>query len=61
MFVRCAREECATCRVNMEQGTSTLAVTVIEDIEHQCDYEGVPMSKGGDIVANKNCEKFHYM
>ena len=34
------REECPTCRVKMEQGTSTLAVTVIENIEHQCDHEG---------------------
>jgi len=38
--VRCVREECPTCRVKMEQGTSTLAVTVIENIEHQCDHEG---------------------
>ena len=38
--VRCARAECPTCRVKMERGTSTLAVTVIENIDHQCDHEG---------------------
>lgn len=38
--VRCAREECPTCRVRMEQGKSTLAVTVIENIDHQCEHEG---------------------
>jgi len=37
---RCVRRRCPTCRVNMGQGTSTLAVTVIENIEHQCDNEG---------------------
>ena len=38
--VRCAREECPTCRVRMQQGSSTLAVTVIENIAHICEYEG---------------------
>jgi len=42
--VRCVREECPTCRVKMEQGTSTLAVTVIENIEHQCDHEGCDLT-----------------
>lgn len=42
--VRCVREECPTCRVKMEQGTSTLAVTVIENIEHQCDNEGCDLT-----------------
>lgn len=42
--VRCVRAECPTCRVNMEQGTSTLAVTVVENIEHQCDNEGCGLS-----------------
>merc|ERR1712059_35149 len=38
--LRCVREECPTCRARMEQGRSTLAVTVIENIEHQCENEG---------------------
>jgi len=42
--VRCARAECPTCRVKMERGTSTLAVTVIENIDHQCDHEGCDAS-----------------
>jgi len=42
--VRCVREECPTCRVKMEQGTSTLAVTVIENIEHLCEHEGCNMT-----------------
>jgi len=40
----CVRENCPTCRVKMESGTSTLAVTVIENIEHQCDYEGCDLT-----------------
>ena len=31
-------------RVKMERGTSTLAVTVIENIDHQCDHEGCDAS-----------------
>merc|ERR1719233_839365 len=42
--VRCVREKCPTCRVEMEHGTSTLAVTVIENIEHQCDHEGCDLT-----------------
>jgi len=40
----CVRENCPTCRVKMERGTSTLAVTVIENIEHQCDHEGCDLT-----------------
>ena len=36
---RCVRDTCPTCRVRMEQAKSTLAVTVIENIEHTCDHE----------------------
>ena len=37
--VKCVRDVCPTCRVRMEQGTSTLAVAVIENIDHSCEYE----------------------
>ena len=40
----CLREKCPTCRVKMAHGTSTLAVTVIENIEHQCDHEGCDLT-----------------
>jgi len=40
----CVREKCPTCRVKMESGTSTLAVTVIENIEHQCEHEGCDLT-----------------
>jgi len=40
----CVRETCPTCRVRMERGTSTLAVTVIENIEHECDNEGCDLT-----------------
>ena len=35
----CVRETCPTCRVKMQQATSTLAVTVIENIEHTCEHD----------------------
>jgi len=35
----CLRQECPTCRIRMNGGTSTLAVTVIENIEHLCEWE----------------------
>jgi len=38
--LKCVREFCPTCRVRMENCTSTLAVTVIENIEHLCDHDG---------------------
>jgi len=41
---RCVRRRCPTCGVNMGQGNSTLAVTVIENIEHQCDNEGCDLT-----------------
>merc|ERR1712059_136249 len=37
---KCVRDECPTCRVRMGQGRSTLAVTVIENLDHQCENEG---------------------
>jgi len=40
----CLREKCPTCRVKMANGTSILAVTVIENIEHQCDHEGCDLT-----------------
>ena len=40
----CVRETCPTCRVRMQQGTSTLAVTVIENIEHLCEFENCGLS-----------------
>ena len=40
----CVRETCPTCRVRMQQGTSTLAVTVIENIEHMCEFENCGLS-----------------
>jgi len=36
--VKCVRKKCPTCRVKMEHGRSTLAVTVIDNIEHQCSH-----------------------
>jgi len=36
---KCVRVECPKCRVRMGQGKSTLAVTVIENIEHQCEND----------------------
>jgi len=41
---KCVREKCPTCRVKMGHGTSTLAVTVIENIEHQCDNDGCDLT-----------------
>ena len=40
----CVRETCPTCRIRMQQGTSTLAVTVIENIEHFCEFENCGLS-----------------
>lgn len=37
---KCLRQECPTCRVRMTNGTSLLALTVIENIDHYCDWEG---------------------
>jgi len=37
---KCVKEMCPTCRVKMGQGKSTLAVTVIENLDHECDNEG---------------------
>merc|ERR1712059_176301 len=37
---KCVKENCPTCRVKMGQGKSTLAVTVIENIDHECENEG---------------------
>ena len=38
--MKCVRDTCPTCRVRMENATSTLAVTVIENIEHTCEHDG---------------------
>jgi len=37
---KCKREDCPKCRVKMAQGKSTLAITVIENLDHLCDNEG---------------------
>lgn len=37
--VRCVRDTCPTCRVRMGAATSTLAVTVIENILHTCEHD----------------------
>jgi len=38
--MKCVRDTCPTCRVRMANATSTLAVTVIENIEHMCEHDG---------------------
>eukprot|EP00090_Calanus_glacialis_P015484 TRINITY_DN24438_c0_g1_i1.p1 TRINITY_DN24438_c0_g1~~TRINITY_DN24438_c0_g1_i1.p1 ORF type:complete len:751 (+),score=260.97 TRINITY_DN24438_c0_g1_i1:58-2253(+) len=35
----CKRDTCPTCRVRMGHGTSILAVTVIENIPHSCEFQ----------------------
>jgi len=35
----CLRSECPTCRARMDGATSILAVTVIENIEHICEWD----------------------
>eukprot|EP00092_Neocalanus_flemingeri_P004371 GFUD01004701.1.p1 GENE.GFUD01004701.1~~GFUD01004701.1.p1 ORF type:complete len:609 (-),score=159.84 GFUD01004701.1:19-1626(-) len=35
----CKRDLCPTCRVSMAHGTSILAVTVIENIPHSCEFQ----------------------
>jgi len=35
----CKRDLCPTCRVRMGMGTSILAVTVIENIPHSCEFQ----------------------
>ena len=45
----------------MEQGTSTLAVTVIENIEHQCDNEGCDLTfslSGKDTAVSSGHHTF---
>jgi len=49
---KCKAGSCATCRVEMGNGKSLLAVTVIENIEHKCKFveceELFPMEKLDD-------------
>jgi len=35
----CKTQSCPTCRVDMGPGTSLIAVTVIENIEHECKFD----------------------
>ena len=51
--VKCVREVCPTCRVRMEHGTSTLAVTVIENIEHTCEHEDCGQSLPHSEIQRK--------
>ena len=51
--VKCVREVCPTCRVRMEDGTSTLAVTVIENIEHTCEHEDCGQSLPHSEIKSK--------
>merc|ERR1712059_36242 len=37
---KCVKKECPTCRVKMWYGKSTLAVAIIENIDHECEHEG---------------------
>eukprot|EP00092_Neocalanus_flemingeri_P017292 GFUD01018702.1.p1 GENE.GFUD01018702.1~~GFUD01018702.1.p1 ORF type:complete len:336 (+),score=80.78 GFUD01018702.1:56-1063(+) len=37
---KCKKDSCPTCRVNMFEGKSLLAVTVLENIEHKCRNQG---------------------
>ena len=54
--VKCAWEVCPTCRVRIENGTSTLAVTVIENIEHTCEHEDCGQSlPHSEIKSRNNC------
>merc|ERR1712059_43795 len=54
---KCVREKCPTCRVKMEQGKSSLAVTVMENIDHECENEGCKekCSFGKLVNHGKNC------
>jgi len=52
----CVREDCPTCRVKMGQGKSSLAVTVMENIEHQCDNEGCHQTfPFGELASHGRC------
>ena len=42
VFKDCKLRNCSTCRTQMGQGKSLLAVTVIENIEHPCKYDSCP-------------------
>jgi len=54
---KCLMEECPTCRVKMEQGKSSLAVTVMENIDHECENEGCKekLSHGKLVSHGKSC------
>merc|ERR1712059_58345 len=54
---KCVKEECPTCRVKMEQGKSSLAVTVIENIDHDCENEGCKekLPHGKLVSHGKSC------
>merc|ERR1712059_165561 len=53
----CVKEKCPTCRVKMEQGKSSLAVTVLENIDHECENEGCKekLSFGKLVSHGKSC------
>jgi len=54
---KCVGEKCPTCRVKMEHGKSSLAVTVIENIDHDCENEGCKekLSHGKLVSHGKSC------
>jgi len=54
---KCVRDDCPKCRVKMKQGKSTLAVTVIENLDHQCENERCQEIIPFDGLAShvKNC------
>merc|ERR1712059_228818 len=53
---KCVREVCPTCRVKMGQGKSTLAVTVIENINHECENEGCKEKfPFGELASHGKC------
>jgi len=37
---KCKTESCPTCRIRMGNGQSLLAITVIENIDHKCKFDG---------------------
>jgi len=50
----CKRDLCPTCRVRMGLGTSLLAVTVIENIPHSCEFQIYGCQASCSIISLPN-------
>jgi len=48
--IRQGKLDCPTCRVPMGQGQSLLALTVIENVQHECGHQGCGMKLNLDKI-----------